>query len=1214
MGTALLGRRLAPQHSKTVAKNRGSGSWGAGSLRDEPRWRWTTRWAVGGRADRRLSGRNFQRPREECCSKRRRLPGRELGSGRTTQRSAPMDPVDIDGWSRLLAECAERSASLRANETELREDLDPVIRRAAASLYGLTDNDTTAERSVGRGKTARRYDRAYGGLVVEWEWAMTPARRLHGAEQALDYLGRMRGDLGVDGAFTAVVTDGRQWGFLASDVADAQLSLMDSDREPDGRFQWRDNSPAACRRFLVLLGSNRQQPVTPAGLASSFGPASAAARRVVALLSEALRGRGTDDRADTLYREWRRSLEVVYGNLDDDDGTLAASLRTTYDLAGSQSLGELLFVVHTYFALIVRLVAIEILGISAEDEDSQPTSWTSLDDGALIARLREIDRGSMPPELDIDNLFEGDVFSWYLGALTGNVDLLNGVRELLDTLQSFALPRIAYGANRGTDVLRDLYMTLVPRELRKALGEFLTPPWLAGACLERLRNLGAPLHDGRVLDPTCGTGTFLMPVLQERLGRLRAEKGEDVRPIDVQTILNGVVGFDINPVAVTAARVNYVAALGDLAAIGSLTLPVWRADSILLPDEPHPQISGDRPGLVGHRWQALRTSLPDPFPVPPELASAARMAGLRRCLEESLEEADPKLSRDVFLGRLGAIFGPNGSEPIEATKTLWESVQQVAVELHGQILALRESDRNGVWARIIENSFAPLFAGRFDVVVGNPPWLTWTKTPQRWREVAEAVWRRYGLWHVPSESGRPSSSLASTDMATLVFATALHRYAEADGFVGLLTPSSLADADPGGRAFRQFHLKPSSLDLASHGGVDLPFRIHHADDWSAVRPFSPDASNTPLFLVARPGEKQIFPVPTTRWSRSAARRALGTEWSKARPMLSPVEGHSNPVNREVSTSAWSFQALSAPPLIEGGENRWTFGKGLDTRGANGVFFVDVLDDDHPQRRVLIENDPKAGRRKEIKARRGWVEAALVHPLLRGRDVGPWQAKPSGYILAPYRPESIGVLLPESEFRRDYPESWRWLRAHAPVLKTRKAPPTRNWNLEGSDWCRLDGPIDHMDGNIVVVRELARRPAAAVLSVRHDDRLGRAALPLIDHKLIFCQVDSPDEAVYLAAFINSTPMQDLIESYGNQIAISPQTLARLPIPDFDLARDQPIVEAGRSAAEAMRNDQPVDQDPLDQLVVAALQIQDYEPQRQPNRETQDPAPQASLDLH
>jgi SAM-dependent methyltransferase len=1114
-----------------------------------------------------------------------------------------------------LAKAATRSARERENETELREDLDPIIRAAAADLYGLTDRETTAERSPRQGEGRRRYDRAYGGLVMEWEWSMTRARRRHGAEQALDYLGLLRADLGADRGFTAVVTDGREWGFLTSDLADAQLSIIDVDPEtnPDDRFQWYKNSPAACRRFLVLLGSNRQAPVTPTGLANAFGPTSEVARGIVALLGEAVIGRGVDDRVDTLYREWRRSLEVVYGNLDDKDGALARSLRETFNLGPGGNLGELLFVVHTYFALVVRLVAIEVLAISAQDERSQPTSWVSLDDEELVEQLRSVDEGSTPPDLELENLFEGDVFSWHLGALAGNVDLVNGVRQLLETLQTFALPRIAYGASRGTDVLRDLYMALVPRMLRRALGEFLTPQWLASASLERLRDVGAAVDGGRILDPTCGTGTFLMPLLQDRLARLRAEKGEHVQADDVQRVLNGVVGFDINPVAVTAARVNYVAALGDLATIGPLTLPVWRADSILLPDEPQPQVTGDRPGLIGHRWQALRTSLPEPFPVPPALATAERMAGLRHCLEEALQFPNADDSRAEFLQNLHSRFGSVGAEPLDLDDNEWEGVVRVSGELYEQILALRESDRNGVWARIIENSFAPLFAGRFDVVVGNPPWLTWTKTPELWREVAEAVWKRYGLWRIPQEGSRRASSLASGDVAILVFASALHRYVTEDGVVGLLTPRSLVNADPGGRAFRQFHLKADLRDDAEYGGVDVPFQILHADDWSQVRPFSPDAANTPFFLVAQPGARNRFPIPTTQWHRGEGGRVLAAEWGAVRPRLRPIEGRSEPVDRKISTSAWSFQPDSAPPLLAGGENRWSFGKGLDTRGANGVFFVQILESDRPRNRVLIENIPSAGRNSAVRARKGWVEADLVHPLLRGRDVAAWSAMPSGYILAPYRPEAVGEFLSEDDFRATYPGAWRWLRAHAPVLKKRKTPPTRQWDIEGGDWCRLDGPMRHMAGsNVVVVRELQQRPAAAVLSLRYDEALGRTTQPLVDHKLIFCQVDSPDEAVYLAAVINATPMQDLLASYANEIAISPQTLARLPIPDFEPTRHRAVVDGGRQAFEAVQASEEVDQARLDEAVVNILSIADYVPQIDPSA-TKPQSGQAAFDF-
>jgi hypothetical protein len=1111
---------------------------------------------------------------------------------------------DVDEWARRLAAASDRSASQRANETELREDLDPLIRDAARELYGLTDRQITAERRAGRRGSLRRYDKAYGGLVVEWEWAMGAARRRHGADQALGYLAEMREGLGLEGAFTAVVADGRQWGFLASDLPAPQLSLLEPEVQPEERFQWRTNSVAACRRFLVLLGSNRQRPVTAKGLADAFGPTSASARKIVTLLVELLAARRDDDRADTLYREWRRSVEVVYGNLDDEDADLAKRVRELFDLATHRGLGELLFAVHTYFALVVRLVAIEVLGIAAEDEDSRPTLWSSLDDGALIENLRAIDDGAIPRGLEIQNLFESDVFSWFLDALEGNADLLTGIRETLDALQEFALPRVAYGAARGTDILRDLYRVLVPRELRKALGEFTTPTWLAQACLERLRGVGAALDSGRVLDPTCGTGTFLLPVLHARVARLRALHGDFVPDGEVRHVLNGVVGFDINPVAVTAARANYVLALGDLATVGPLTLPVWRADSILVPDEAPAQTTTDYPRLVGHSWQALRTSLPEPFPVPTALATAARMAQLRIVLEDSLQESGRDESRSRFLKELDLAFGPGGREPLDVEPEEWTGVREVAAELQERIRELRDSERNGVWARIIENNFAPLFAGQFDVVVGNPPWLTWTKAPKSWRQAGEILWKRYGLWRVPDQAGRRNKSLASGDIAILVFALALHRYVVQGGTVGLLVPRSLVNADPGGRAFRQFRLKEARVDRPEVGApVDLSFRVVAADDWSDVKPFAPDAANAPVFLAAKSGQAHEYPVPTTRWQRGERGARLSAEWSETRLALRPTLGASNPVDRAVGTSAWSFQPKGAPPLLEGGTNRWSFGKGLDTRGTNGIYFVRILDADKPRQRVHIENVPQAGRNTAVRKRSGWVESDVVHPLLRGRDVRAWVARPSGHIIAPYNPASLGEMIEDDKFRASYPGAWKWLRLHVTALKARKPPPTRSWKLEGRDWYRLDGPMSHMGfGNIVVVREQQSRPAAAVVPTQLDQELWRTATPLIDHKLVFCSVDSPDEAVYLATFINSTPVQDLLASFSNEIAVAPQTLGRLPIPDFDLFAHQPVVDAGRRAIAATEAGEDVAQDEVDAAVVEALDLPEYiaQPSRAPAR--------------
>lgn len=277
-------------------------------------------------------------------------------------------------------------------------------------------------------------------------------------------------------------------------------------------------------------------------------------------------------------------------------------------------------------------------------------------------------------------------------------------------------------------------------------------------------------------------------------------------------------------------------------------------------------------------------------------------------------------------------------------------------------------------------------------------------------------------------------------------------------------------------------------------------------------------------------------------------KRLSGDWHVVKYMLRAIEGESNPVNREVPYSAWSFQRAGTE-VIPGGTNKWEFGKGLDTRGANGIFFVEVVVPVTKDAVVRIKNDPNLGRDDRVRMHEGHVESQLIYPLLRGHEVGSWKAHPTNYVIAPYDPDVLGELLDDSALKR-FPLARRWLRWFKPLLSIRKPPPNRGWNMDGDDWLRLDGPFNHIFGDhIVVVREMEDRPSAAVITARFDKNLGRTTAPLADHKLLFCCVDSKEEAIYLAAFINSTPIQDLLDSFANKIAVSPLTMKRLPIPDF-----------------------------------------------------------------
>ena len=149
----------------------------------------------------------------------------------------------------------------------------------------------------------------------------------------------------------------------------------------------------------------------------------------------------------------------------------------------------------------------------------------------------------------------------------------------------------------GVADLRTLYEAVLSRESRLALGEYHTPPGVAELAVSALTGPGADgakgasdadddwLVDATVLDPGCGSGVFLAVTL-DRKRQLLAGRG--VPPHErLRRLTDTVLGIDLNPVAVTSARLAYLLALAPvLEAVENpdLALPVAVGDAVGLTD------------------------------------------------------------------------------------------------------------------------------------------------------------------------------------------------------------------------------------------------------------------------------------------------------------------------------------------------------------------------------------------------------------------------------------------------------------------------------------------------------------------------------------------------------------------------------------------------------------------------------------------------------
>jgi len=135
------------------------------------------------------------------------------------------------------------------------------------------------------------------------------------------------------------------------------------------------------------------------------------------------------------------------------------------------------------------------------------------------------------------------------------------------------------------DILGEAYQNHVPRQVRKALGQFYTSPYIVGYIFDRLKDALSPRS--RILDPACGSGTFLV----EAYSRLKdALLKEGVPPGDAHRYIteNSLYGVDIDSFAVQLTLMNLL--------IRDVNESV-RTDNILL---------GNTLGVALERWTAER--------------------------------------------------------------------------------------------------------------------------------------------------------------------------------------------------------------------------------------------------------------------------------------------------------------------------------------------------------------------------------------------------------------------------------------------------------------------------------------------------------------------------------------------------------------------------------------------------------------------------------
>lgn len=1021
-----------------------------------------------------------------------------------------------------FAAAIQQAASRARNEEQIRVAVERQLALLGSALKVEIEGEH--EYTLLRG----RIDSAYGSVFIEYKNPASPSERIDPSlaasgtrkllQQIQSRFKALRERIGSDRAgILGIGFDGRY--FLFVRYVDGEVSVQ----EPVALSAW------SARQFLWALFNlkTRGYALTPESLSREFGTDSRLGREGVKAFADALTTSAAVPQVATLYSQWRILFSEVCGV---DLGRPGRSLRNLAEHYGVRPANavDLLFALHTYYALLMKLLAAHVVSFHRIGNSPLSEVADAPSSRALLDRLRKIEEGGVFRHLGITNFLEGDLFAWYLAAFSDKVE--ESVRSIASSLLEYNPASIRDNPAEARDLLKKLYHELFPRALRHDLGEFYTPDWLAEVVLDRVGYDGDPRK--RVLDPACGSGTFLVLAMARIQKWVRANFERAPRPDRLGALVaRNLIGFDLNPLAVLAARTNFLIQFYELLDYrGQLEIPIYLCDSILTPSE----YGGEEQAELSERPLAVPTSA-KLFYVPREVTRDREILATYCNLLAEYARVGSGFSADDFVNRCLDEGLPLTDQVLDQHKQLFRDIRR-----------LDEERRNGVWARFIKNAFAPVFvrAEPVDYVVGNPPWVNWESLPGRidapgepnYRQRVAEVFNRYGLFSLSGSAARHGGG--KKDLSMPFVYVAVDHYLKDSGRLGYVITQSVFKTKGAGDGFRRFRFGARSADDTRQVYI-VPDRV---EDMVAFQPFE-GANNRTGVIACRKSTRAVrYPVSYTIW-RKTARGRIDADWPLSRVLdtTKTVDLAAVPIERGQVTSPW----LTAPryalaPLRKiVGQSDYRGYEGVNTGGLSGCYWVRTLRD--VPGGVLIENLHDAGKIKVDRVSQP-IEPDLLYPLMRGRDVDRWKASPSAEVILAQDPEArIGI--PEAEMRRRLPRTFSYFKKFEDRLRER-ALFRRFYKPTDPFYSMYNvGPYTMAPWK-VVWPEIGHEVTAAV---RGPVGAGRIALP--DHTVVGVACESEDEAHYVTALLNSSPACALVRGYIT-LHPSPHVLEFVRIPEFD----------------------------------------------------------------
>ena len=471
--------------------------------------------------------------------------------------------------------------------------------------------------------------------------------------------------------------------------------------------------------------------------------------------------RGPQKRLQSLYQQLPRAVR----RSTETKRQLWLDMLHVSGIAPHDNNADRLFVTHSLLITIARLVA---HGLTREQDNWQ----AALDDGFV---------------------------SWVTDSHPG----LEWAGELHRIVEEHDWKR------RRHDVMQSLYMEFVSPKDRKVFGEYYTPDWLAALIVrealddawrsraieqaETSARTNTLLKGVGVLDPTCGSGTFLYHAARRILDAPEMRQLSAGQRADITASL--VHGIDIHPVAVEITKTNMLRVLPTTPTTGHSALQIRMGDSLMADNQSSSlfDVSG-----------TMRIVTPKGRPI------SIPMSFVRR---------------STFAEDMGRVVGAAIQKTpiaLAVLSTLGPSDRRELEHARDELAKVIDDEGNSVWTWYAVNLAGPhlLSERKVDRIIANPPWV---KLSDIQHEPRKRAMERFGQDLRIYQGGKQAPH---TDIAAFFIRRARELYLndpKANPAIWLVKKASLR----GGHwsAFRQLHRDTLSQsidleDLQPFGGGD----------------------------------------------------------------------------------------------------------------------------------------------------------------------------------------------------------------------------------------------------------------------------------------------------------------------------------------------------------------------------------------------------------